>query len=143
MDTLTTLNLLYGLATFLVLGSALGLCVGVWRARRAGDATIHARTLQRPWLFAWLLMAVGLVAQPVLTWWLTHTAGWSLGQTWLLAANSLFVCAALAWAWLLVRLNRLRADGAPTASLKLTLGLALFSGLALVVIALLMAVKPV
>lgn len=143
METLTALNLLYGLATVLVLGSALGMAVRVWRGDRAGAATLANPLLQRPWVFAWVLMGLGLVAQPVITWWLAHTAGWSLGQTWLLASNVIFVFGALAWAWLLVRLNRLRGESTATAGQKFTLALAVFSGVSFVAIAVLMAVKPV
>jgi uncharacterized membrane protein len=116
----------------------------VWiiRGRRAGDLTTQRRTLQRPWLFAWILMGLCLLTLPISGWWLVHYAGWPLGQTWLLAASILYALGTLSWAWLLVRLNRLRVPtviGHP----KFTLALALFCGVCFIAIAGLMGAKPV
>lgn len=142
MEMLTTLKMVHILATVLLLVSALGLAIWIWRARRKGDTTIHTRTLQRPWLFVWLLMGICLISMPFSGWWLAHLVGWPLGQTWILASSALYTVAALAWFWLLVRLNRLRTAPAGSNG-KFTVALALFSFVCFIAIAGLMGAKPV
>ena len=45
--------------------------------------TAGSRTLQRPWVFIWLLMGLALLSMPFTGWWLVHLVGWPLGQTWI------------------------------------------------------------
>ena len=141
METLTALKAAHMLATAVLLLGALGLGIWVWRARRNGDATAGSRTLQRPWLFVWLLIVLALVSMPFTGWWMVHLVGWPLGQTWILASSVLYTVAALAWFWLLVRLNRLRK--APGSVGRFSLGLALFGLVCFIAIAGLMGAKPV
>ena len=141
METLTALKVAHMVATVLLLVSALGLAIWVWRTRRNGDVTAPARTLQRPRVFIWLLMGVALLSMPFTGWWMVHLVGWPLGQTWLLASSVLYTVAALGWFWLLVRLNKLRK--APTGNGKFTFALALFSFVCFIAIAGLMGAKPV
>jgi len=141
METLTALKMAHTAATAILLGCALGLGIWVWQTRRMGDATAGARTLQRPRVFVWLLMGIALLSMPFTGWWMVHLVGWPLGQTWLLASSVLYTVAALAWFWLLVRLNRLRK--APGSVGKFTFALALFSFVCFVAIAGLMGAKPV
>jgi uncharacterized membrane protein len=87
-------------------------------------------------------MGLCLLTLPISGWWLVHYAGWPLGQIWLLGASILYTFGALSWAWLAVRVNRLRRPvivGNP----KFTLGLAIFSAVCFVAIAGLMGAKPV
>jgi uncharacterized membrane protein len=142
MEHFTAIKIVHVVATVLFLLSALVLVVWVIRGRRAGDLTTQRQTLQRPWLFAWILMGLCLFVLPISGWWLVHYAGWPLGQTWLLAASILYTFAALSWAWLLVRLNRLRVP-AVIGNPKFTLALALFCGVCFIAIAGLMGAKPV
>lgn len=142
METLTTLKIAHVVATLLLLAGALWLAIWVWRTRRNGDATAAARTLQRPWVFVWLVMVLALASLPFTGWWMVHQIGWSLGQTWLLASSVLYTVAALAGFWLLVRLNKLRTLPA-TGNGKFTFALALFSLVCFIAIAGLMGAKPV
>lgn len=141
MEYLTTLKTVHILATVVLLGSALGLALWTWRARRRGDADVYGQLLRRPLLFVWMLMGLCLVSMPFTGWWLAHLIGWPLGQTWILLSSLLYTLGALCFWWLLVRLNRLRQG--PVVGLRLTLGLALVSALCFVSIAALMGAKPV
>lgn len=142
MELLTSLKIAHVLATVVLLGSALGLALWVWLARRKGDVTAHTRLLQRPSLFVWLLMGVCLVSMPFSGWWLVHLIGWPLGQTWVLGSSLIYTVGAFCWFWLSVRLNRLRtAPGAGNP--KVTLGLAVFCAVCFIAIAGLMGAKPV
>ncbi|WP_259765404.1 DUF2269 domain-containing protein, partial [Pseudomonas protegens] len=67
---------------------------------------------------------------------------WPLGQTWILGSSVLYTLGALAWLWLMVRLNRLRLAKAAS-GLTFTLALAIFSAVCFVTIAGLMGAKPV
>lgn len=142
METLTALKTAHILATVLLLASALGLAIWTWRARRAGDAAVYGRLLARPQGFLWLIMALGLASLPFTGWWLVHLVGWPLGQTWVLGSSLLYTFGALAWFWLLVRVNRLRTEPAKGKP-QFTLALALFSGVCFIAIAGLMGAKPV
>ena len=137
METLITLKVIHIAATVLLLLSGLGLALLAWRKRSAGPAV----TVQRPWVFVWLLMGICVVSMPFTGWWLVHLVGWPLGQTWLLVSSVLYTVAALAWFWLLVRLNRLRK--VPGGVGKFTFALALFSFVCFIAIAGLMGAKPV
>jgi uncharacterized membrane protein len=128
-------------ATVVLLAGALGLGVWVFLAKRKGDAAAGSRTLQRPRVFIWLLMGLALLSMPFTGWGMVHLVGWPLGQTWLLASSVLYTVAALAWFWLLVRLNRLRK--APGGVGRFSLALALFSFVCFIAIAGLMGAKPV
>ncbi|MHC8356884.1 DUF2269 domain-containing protein [Pseudomonas sp. LB3P81] len=141
METLTALKVAHMVATVVLLVCALGLGIWVWRTRRNGDATAGSRTLQRPRVFIWLLMGLALLSMPFTGWWMVHLVGWPLGQAWLLASSVLYTVAALAWFWLLVRLNKLRKM--PGGVGKFTFALALFSFACFVAIAGLMGAKPV
>ncbi|MEG1042450.1 MAG: DUF2269 domain-containing protein [Pseudomonas sp.] len=142
MELLTTLKTVHVLATVLLLGSALGLAIWTWLARRKGDASAHTRLMKRPLVFVWLLMGICLLSMPFSGWWLVHLIGWPLGQTWVLGSSILYTLGAFCWFWLLARVNRLRT--APTlGNPKFTLALALFSGVCFIAIAGLMGAKPV
>ncbi|MGV8860902.1 MAG: DUF2269 family protein [Pseudomonas sp.] len=142
METFTALKIVHSVATVLFVLSALGLAGWVIRGRFAGDTLVQNRTLQLPWVLVWALMGVCLLTLPVSGWWLVHYGGWPLSQTWLLTAEVLYLFGSLSWLWLLVRLNRLRVPGA-TGNPKLTVALAVFSGVCFIAIAGLMGAKPV
>ncbi|SHN06163.1 Uncharacterized membrane protein [Pseudomonas asturiensis] len=141
MEPVTALKTLHIAALTLLLLSILLLASGVIKVRLEGDATIQMRLLKRPLLFFWLLMAVCLAILPFSGWWLVHTVGLSLGQTWVLGSSVLYTVGLFSWVWLVTRLNRLRLGG--TAGRRgFTLALAVVSGVCFVVIAGLMGFKP-
>jgi len=142
METFTALKIVHSVATVLFVLSALGLAGWVIRGRFAGDTLVQNRTLQLPWVLVWALMGVCLLTLPISGWWLVHYGGWPLSQTWLLTAEVLYLFGSLSWLWLLVRLNHLRVPGA-TGNPKLTVALAVFSGVCFIAIAGLMGAKPV
>ena len=111
MDTLTVLQLVHVLATVLLVASVAVVIFKAWRSWRAGDPLPFANTLQRPWLYAWVVMGLSLLSFPVTGWWLVHRVGWPLGQTWLLSAAVLYVLGGIVWLLLLGRVNRLRLAG--------------------------------
>ncbi|MFP3852124.1 DUF2269 family protein [Pseudomonas sp. W5-01] len=142
MEHFAALKILHVVSTVLLFICALGLLVWIVRGRRASDATVQNRAMQRPWAFVWVLMGVCLLTLPISGWWLVHYAGWPLGQTWLLAASVLYLFGALSWAWLAVRVNRLRRP-VIVGNSRFTLALAIFSVVCFVAIAGLMGAKPV
>ncbi|MBC3957970.1 DUF2269 family protein [Pseudomonas triticifolii] len=141
MEPVTALKTLHIAAITLLLLSILLLASGVIKVRLEGDATIQTRLLKRPLLFFWLLMALCLAILPFSGWWLVHTVGLSLGQTWVLGSSVLYTVGLFSWVWLVARLNRLRL-GSKTDRRSFTLALAVVSGVCFVVIAGLMGFKP-
>ena len=139
LTTLTTLKVIHVAATVVLLLSGLGLALLAWRKRSVGAAAI----VQRPWAFVWLLMGICVISMPFTGWWLVHLIGWPLGQTWILGSSILYTVAALAWFWLVARLNRLRKGEGEGGSLNFTLVLAVVSLVGFVAIAGLMGAKPV
>ena len=137
METLTTLKVLHVAATVVILASGLGLAALTWRNRSEGPAS----TMQRPWLFVWCLMLIGMLSMPFTGWWLVHLIGWPLGQFWSLGSSVIYAVATLSAVWLLVRLNRLWTGGVGNG--KFTLALAIVSGIGFLAIAGLMGAKPV
>ncbi|WP_407314344.1 DUF2269 family protein [Pseudomonas sp. nanlin1] len=109
METLTALRLLHGTATVLLLVSVGLVLWRGWTAWRAGEALPFASTLERPWIFAWLVMGLCLLSFPVSGWWLVHTVGWPLSQAWILGAGVLYVLGGVAWLLLVSRVHRLKA----------------------------------
>ncbi|UFH49578.1 DUF2269 family protein [Pseudomonas sp. KNUC1026] len=147
MDTLITLKAFHIAATALLLASVAAV---MWRsvsAWRAGDRRLFASSLDRPWYLAWVVMALCMVSFPVSGWWMVHTVGWPLGQTWLLGGACFYIVGALAWLWLLMRVRRLRAvpEGTePSVRHQRWVAiLAVLALLALVVLLVLMTAKPV
>lgn len=142
MDHLITLKAAHVIATVLLLVGALGLGLLTWRARRRGDSNPAGQLLRKPLLYVWLVMTLCLLSMPFTGWWLVHLIGWPLGQTWLLASSILYTFGAFGYAWLLLRLNRLRRLEKPV-GLRLTLALAVFTAACFLAIAGLMGAKPV
>ena len=108
MESLTVLKILHTVATVVLLGSVVAVIYRAWCSWQGGDRLPFASTLQRPWAYAWVVMALSLISFPVTGWWLVHKVGWPLGQTWILSAAVLYVIGGGVWLLLLSRVNRLR-----------------------------------
>jgi uncharacterized membrane protein len=148
METLSVLKMLHGIATVLLVGSVLAVLFQTWRGWRAGNKSAFAQTLQRPWLYAWLLMGLSVLSFPFTGWWMMHTVGWPLGQTWLLGGSVLYLLGVIGWLVLIRRTNRWRlaeAEHNETQAVRqrrLTVVFAGFSLVVLVAILCLMIIKP-
>ena len=106
MQTYASLKIAFFAAIALFILSAAAVA---WRGLRASDdSTALGRSLQRPWLFAWLLMALSLASLPFTGWWLAHLGAWPLGQLWMLMAEALYVLVWVFWLLAIRRVNRLR-----------------------------------
>lgn len=149
METLSLLKMLHGIATALLLGSVAAVLFQTWRGWRAGDKSAFAKTLQRPWLYAWILMGVCVASFPFTGWWLMHTVGWPLGQAWLLGASVLYVVGVAGFLLLVRRTIRWRQAAAAYNQVqvvkqrKFSVVFAAVSLVVLVAILALMLAKPV
>lgn len=140
MEYITALKTLHIVAIALLLLGGFGLATGFIKVRLEGDAGVQARMLQRPLSFVWMQMALCLAILPFTGWWLVHLQSLSLGQTWILASSVIYTVAIFSWAWLVVRLNRLRRGEAGCG--RFTLALAVLSALGFVAIAGLLVFRP-
>jgi uncharacterized membrane protein len=140
MEYITALKTLHIVAIALLLLGGFGLATGFIKVRLEGDQGVQTRMLQRPLSFIWIQMAVCLAILPFTGWWLVHLQGLSLGQTWILGSSVFYTVAIFCWAWLVVRLNRLRRGKAGGG--WFTSALALVSGLGFVAIAGLLLFRP-
>ena len=136
MDTLIALKTLHITALLAVLACAAGLAIWLVRGRRAGNLLTHEQLLQRPSLWAWLVMSVGLAILPFSGWWLVHGLGLSLGQSWILSSSLLYSLGIIAWAWLVLRL------AGNTGKKRFTLALAAVAALCFIAMALLLVARP-
>ncbi|MDE1168375.1 MAG: DUF2269 family protein [Pseudomonas sp.] len=148
METLSVLKMLHGIATVLLIGSVGAVLFQTWRGYKAGNKSAFAQTLQRPWLYAWLLMGLSVLSFPFTGWWMMHTVGWPLGQTWLLAGSVLYLVGVIGWLVLVRRTNRWRlavADHNEVQVVRQRKFSVVFAGISLVVlvaILVLMITKP-
>ena len=147
MESLAVLKIFHVAATVVLLGSVAAVVYRAWRSWTGGDRLPFASTLQRPWVYAWLVMALSLISFPVTGWWLVHRVGWPLGQTWILSAAVLYVIGAGVWLLLINRVNRLRFatglnDGVMAAKRRNVLIIAAVAVMVLLSIIGLMVTKP-
>jgi len=149
METLSLLKMLHGIATALLLGSVAAVLFQTWRGWRAGNKSAFAQTLQRPWLYAWVVMGLSVASFPFTGWWMMHTVGWPLGQAWLLGGSVLYVVGVFGFLLLLRRTIRWRQAAAAYNQVQVVRQRKLatvFAGVSLVVlvaILVLMLAKPV
>ncbi|MFN3769115.1 MAG: DUF2269 family protein [Ectopseudomonas guguanensis] len=118
--------------------------VMLFKAQRNPDAAVLARKLRVTLLFSFPAFALLALSLPVTGYWLVDTAGWPLGQTWLLLGSILYALMMLLGLLLAGRLAAWRALGeAPTSLKRLCLIYAGLILLLLIAIMALMGAKPV
>lgn len=114
----------------------------LWKAARGGDQAVLQRKLQRTRRLSLPLLAVIGLSLPLTGWWMTHLAGWPLGQLWLLASSVLFVVLVALVPLLASRLAAWQAPGNATAARNAGIYGVLVL-LVLIAITALMGAKPV
>lgn len=112
------------------------------KAARGGDQAVLQRKLQRTRRLSLPLLAVIGLSLPLTGWWMTHLAGWPLGQLWLLASSVLFVVLVALVPLLAGRLAAWQAPGNATAARNAGIYGVLVL-LVLIAITALMGAKPV
>jgi uncharacterized membrane protein len=132
MEHYLTLRIVHGATAVLLLLGVIVHLIMLWKAGRGSDEAVLQRKLQR----------TRRLSLPVTGWWLTHLAGWPLGQFWLLASSVLLLVLIPLVLLLAGRLSAWQAAGSPTAARNA----AIYAVLVLVVliaITALMGAKPV
>ncbi|MDX1298113.1 MAG: DUF2269 family protein [Pseudomonas sp.] len=117
----------------------------LWKAAKGGDALVLQRKLKRTRLISLPVFGLLALSLPVSGWWMVNLAGFSLGQTWLLASSVLFGLLVLAGLLLNGRLAAWQALGDSPAPAKLLRFCALYAGLIVLLLLLimgLMGAKP-
>jgi len=145
MDHYLTLRMVHGATAVLLLLGVIVHLLMLWKAGRGGDQAVLQRKLQRTRRLSLPLLAVIGLSLPVTGWWLTHLAGWPLGQFWLLASSVLFLALIPLIPLVLLLAGRLAAWQAPgNATAARNAGIyAVLVLVVLIAITALMGAKPV
>lgn len=142
MEHYLTLRIVHGATAVLLLLGVIVHLLMLWKAARGGDQAVLQRKLQRTRRLSLPLLAVVGLSLPLTGWWMTHLAGWPLGQLWLLASSVLFVVLVALVPLLAGRLAAWQAPGNATAARNAGIYGVLVL-LALIAITALMGAKPV
>ena len=142
MEHYLTLRIVHGATAVLLLLGVIVHLLMLWKAARGGDQAVLQRKLQRTRRLSLPLLAVIGLSLPLSGWWMTHLAGWPLGQLWLLASSVLFVVLVAQVPRLAGRLAAWQAPGNATAARNAGIYGVLVL-LVLIAITALMGAKPV
>ena len=142
MEHYLTLRIVHGATAVLLLLGVIVHLLMLWKAARGGDQAVLQRKLQRTRRLSLPLLAVIGLSLPLTGWWMTHLAGWPLGQLWLLAGSVLFVVLVALVPLLAGRLAAWQAPGNATAARNAGIYGVLVL-LVLIAITALMGTKPV
>lgn len=145
MEHYQLLKILHSAPSVLLLLGVLAHVFMLRKAARGGDSAVLQGKLKRTRLISLPVFALLALSLPVSGWWMVNLAGFSLGQTWLLASSVLFGVLVLAGLLLNGRLAAWQALGDSPAPAKLLRFCALYAGLIvllLLVIMGLMGAKP-
>ncbi|MCQ2046617.1 putative integral membrane protein [Stutzerimonas stutzeri] len=142
MDHYLTLRIIHGATAVLLLLGVIVHLLMLWKAGRGGYQAVLQRKLQRTRRLSLPLLAVIGLSLPVTGWWLTHLAGWPLGQFWLLASSVLFLVLIPLVLLLAGRLAAWQAPGNATAARNAGI-YAVLVLVVLIAITALMGAKPV
>ncbi|MDH0445968.1 DUF2269 domain-containing protein [Stutzerimonas stutzeri] len=142
MEHYLTLRIVHGATAVLLLLGVIVHLLMLWKAARGGDQAVLQRKLQRTRRLSLPLLAVIGLSLPLTGWWMTHLAGWPLGQLWLLSSSVLFVVLVALVPLLAGRLAAWQAPGNATAARNAGIYGVLVL-LVLIAITALMGAKPV
>ncbi|MGV8842931.1 MAG: DUF2269 family protein [Pseudomonas sp.] len=146
MDNYLLLKIAHSLPGILLLLGLLAHVFMLWKAARGGDSAVLQRKLQRTRRISLPVLGVLALSLPVSGFWLVQMAGWSLGETWLLLGNLLFLVLMVLGLLLAGRLGAWQALGNTPASSRLLAVTGTYAGLmVLLLLAImgLMGAKPV
>lgn len=139
MEHYLLVRILHSAPGILLLLGLLAHAFMLWKAQRAGDAAVLARKLRVTLRYSLPAFTVLALSLPLSGFWLVGTAGWPLGQTWLLLGNILYGVMMLIGLLLAGRLSSWRAladTPAPVALKRLCL---IYAGLILILLIAIMA----
>ncbi|MHA6491979.1 DUF2269 family protein [Pseudomonas borbori] len=145
MEHYALLKMAHMLPGILVLLGLLAHIFMVWKAARAGDNAVLQRKLRRTRLISLPVLGLLALSLPVSGYWLVDLAGFSLGQTWLLASSILFGVLMLVVLLLAGRLAAWQALGNSPAPARLRRFTSAYAGLILLLLLVimgLMGAKP-
>jgi uncharacterized membrane protein len=145
MEHYLLLRIVHAASAVLLLLGVLAHFLMLWKASRRGDAEVLQRKLRNTRRFSLPALAVVGASLPVTGWWLTHLAGWPLGQLWLLASSILLLVLLVLGLLLAGRLRAWQLAVAPVPANVPRLA-AVYAGLMLLVLLAifgLMGAKPV
>lgn len=115
IDLALTLKLVHLLGAAVLFGTGLGIAFFMWMAHRTGDAATVARTARIVVVADAVFTASAVVAQPVSGVALAWVSGYSLLDSWIVAATALYVLVGLCWlpvVWIQMRMRDLAAAAA-------------------------------
>ena len=106
------IKLVHILGGVVIFGTGLGTAFHMWFAHLRGDPRTVAVVARNVVLADWLFTTPAVVLQPLTGVWLAVVLGYSLTETWLIAAITLYLLAGACWlpvVWLQMRMHRLAA----------------------------------
>ena len=145
MEHYSLLKILHSAPGVLLLLGVLAHVFMLWKASRGGDSAVLQRKLKRTRLISLPVFALLALSLPISGWWLVNLAGFPLGKTWLLASSVLFAVLVLFGLLLNGRLAAWQALGDSPAPIKLLRVCAVYTGLIVLLLLLimgLMGAKP-
>ncbi len=107
-DLILALRLVHILGASVLFGTGLGIAFFMWMANRAGDPANIAATAGTVVIADTIFTAVAVIVQPMSGALLAWLTGYSLLQSWILAALALYVVVGLCWLPVVVIQIRLR-----------------------------------
>ncbi len=144
MEAYLSLQVLQGVLTVLLLAISAGLMWMVWR-RWQGSAWPPRPTLGASVRIGLPVLAVLVIASPIVAWWLLHLGEVPFGRLWVLGSACLYLVAGIAWLLLGQRLLKVYSQPALAERarfLPLTFSYATLALFMLAVIILLIALRP-
>ncbi|MBV8512076.1 MAG: DUF2269 domain-containing protein [Xanthobacteraceae bacterium] len=107
-DLILALRLVHILGASVLFGTGLGIAFFMWMANRANDPANIAATAGIVVIADTVFTAVAVVVQPISGAWLAWLIGYSLLESWILAALTLYVIVGLCWLPVVIIQIRLR-----------------------------------